>query len=140
MIHKQCPSYWCLFDYSYDSIDRIFPMCELLYLSDRFLFMVSSCSGPTISIPSIKEETTPSVKKRALKYLNELFRRCLEEVKNHYLLSATNNKLKVYTATPFLKAVDPVKFPDYAQVNLSMISSMIYIDPQYELCALNAAI
>ena len=75
--------------------------------------------------PSVTEESTASIQKRATKYLNELFRRSLEEIKAHYLLPVTrglqanNNKpVKIFSASPFLKAVDPVLFPDYAKVRL----------------------
>jgi hypothetical protein len=47
------------------------------------------------------------------KYLPNLLRRAVEEVKKHYLMSTSIENLKIMTARPFLKAVDPVHFPDY---------------------------
>jgi hypothetical protein len=63
--------------------------------------------SPSVSKQSTAEKITKiNLKER---YLN-----CIEELKSHYLMGPIQ---AVYTADPFLKAVDPMKYPGYLEVN-----------------------
>jgi hypothetical protein len=46
------------------------------------------------------------------------FKLCLDGMRRHYLVAplASGGTFRIETAGPFLKAVDPIKFPDYALV------------------------
>ena len=51
--------------------------------------------------------------------MKDIYRFCLTEVKKHYIKpanQASNNSLKILTAGPFLKSVDPIKYPDYTSI------------------------
>ncbi len=56
-----------------------------------------------------------SVSQRAMSFLKDSCRKCIEEVKKHYIKNPRTN-VKVMTVTPFLKAVDPSKYPDYSTI------------------------
>lgn len=51
------------------------------------------------------------------KYLRAAFKLSLDGIKNHYLVGTHNGvSFTVPTARPFLRAVDPLTFPDYASI------------------------
>jgi hypothetical protein len=55
------------------------------------------------------------MERKVEKYLKSSFELSVEQVKNHYLVAKVTNA-QVYTAGPFLKAVDPAAYPDYATI------------------------
>eukprot|EP01035_Chromulina_nebulosa_P021190 gene21190-27452_t len=68
----------------------------------------------------VKEENPKDLSKRSSTYLNKLLHSVIEELKRHYLPGALPGS-KIYSATPFLKSVDPIKYPDYAKIVLNPI-------------------
>lgn len=54
------------------------------------------------------------MERKVEKYLKTSFELAIEQVKNHYIISPFGNA--VNTSGPFLKAVDPLQFPDYATI------------------------
>lgn len=93
-------------------------------------------SAPDISVKAMKNNSsvvTHNVEKPKQNCTNKLpsevlldaLKLIFDELKKHYLVSPTG--LQIFTATPFLKAVDPLQFPDYALIinypmNISMMS------------------
>jgi len=68
----------------------------------------SIAGGSTVS-----HESNQSLDKKTEKIMKLVFKMCIDEVKEHYLVGGS---ARVQTAYPFLKAVDPVQFPDYSAV------------------------
>ena len=60
-------------------------------------------------------DNSAAVAKRSEKYLKATIKVCLTRVKDHFMINATSG-MKVSTSFPFLKAVDPTLYPDYATV------------------------
>jgi hypothetical protein len=64
---------------------------------------------------------TSSVRSSYLQYVRDSFKRCLDLVKSHTMkpvavAGAPAGLYKINTWLPFLKAVDPTKYPDYYEV------------------------
>jgi hypothetical protein len=79
---------------------------------------VKTVTAPPFSLLSrisIQLPAQGSVDRKICIYFKDIFKRCLDECKIHFIRNSTLN-IKVYTATPFLKAVDPLKYPDYAKL------------------------
>ncbi|RYG93580.1 hypothetical protein EON65_58705, partial [archaeon] len=55
-------------------------------------------------------------KNRAEKYLKAAFDFCLRQVGNHYMISKFDSKTRIASASPFLKAVDPLTYTDYNSI------------------------
>lgn len=54
--------------------------------------------------------------RRVAMYLKEMFKNCLAECKKHYMYSGMVSTMRIVTAQPFLRAVDPSRYPDYYQI------------------------
>jgi hypothetical protein len=54
------------------------------------------------------------MERKVEKYLKSSFEFAIEQCKHHYIVGPT--KIRVDTAAPFLKAVDPRQFPDYQTI------------------------
>jgi hypothetical protein len=75
-----------------------------------------SSSVVGVSIAS-SHENDQSLDKKTDKVMKLVYKMCIDEVKEHYLtVGVGTTSQRVHTAFPFLKAVDPVQFPDYRAV------------------------
>jgi len=69
-----------------------------------------------VSIAS-SHENDQSLDKKTDKVMKIVYKMCIDEVKEHYItVGGSTTSQRVHTAFPFLKAVDPVQFPDYRAV------------------------
>eukprot|EP01032_Pedospumella_encystans_P016544 gene16544-18873_t len=80
--------------------------------------VVATESAPAISVPVPTTAAAIAALDRKIdKYLRTAFKVSLDAMKNHYLVGNNNGQsFNVYTARPFLRAVDPLAFPDYATI------------------------
>ena len=75
-----------------------------------------SSSVVGVSIAS-SHENDQSLDKKTDKVMKLVYKMCIDEVKEHYItVGGSTTSQRVHTAFPFLKAVDPVQFPDYRAV------------------------
>jgi hypothetical protein len=56
-----------------------------------------------------------NVEKRSQAFLKDMFKACIDELKKHFIFSPIINA-PILTSAPFLKAVDPILFPDYLTI------------------------
>lgn len=73
-------------------------------------------SAPVLAAPT-SAAGIAALDRKIDKYMRGVFKLSLDGVKGHYLIGNNNGvAFTVQTARPFLRAVDPVQFPDYATI------------------------
>lgn len=75
----------------------------------------SAMSPP--EVVSLSAASAAALERKLDKYLRAAFKLCLDGIKEHYLVGTVQGaSITVKTARPFLRAVDPLQFPDYATI------------------------
>lgn len=75
-------------------------------------------SAPVVpEVVSLSSASAAALERKIDKYLRAAIKLSLDGIKEHYLLGTVHGaSMKVQTARPFLRAVDPLQFPDYATI------------------------
>ena len=76
--------------------------------------IANKSSGPSPGLSHVRELSSSSTIVAAM--LKIVFIETVQSCKQHFMMSKTPTPFKVTTAAPFLKAVDCLQYPDYAQI------------------------
>lgn len=79
--------------------------------------LTTTAPSPVPSLPTVpvKQDSQSVTDRKVEKFLKAAFRMCIEQCRNHFIINKNTN-VKISTAGPFMKAVNPFHFPDYATV------------------------
>lgn len=76
--------------------------------------------APVAAVNNTSSKSTSGITdpKKCMLIMKDVYRFCLTEVKKHYIkpVNQSSSSLKILTAGPFLKSVDPIKYPDYTSI------------------------
>jgi hypothetical protein len=76
----------------------------------------SADAATKVSVP-LSAVAAAAVSRRTEKFFSIMIKTCITRVKDHYMVAKSGTK--VITSFPFLRAVDPNIFPDYAKIVLT---------------------